>query len=146
MAPQRFNILLVDDEPPSARLFEMSLQKAASAATLYWVATATEAVEALDRRERFIDVIGVDLVVLDLNMTPVDGFEILQRIRGNADPKLATKPVIVMSSSAHREDISRAYQCGATSYIVKPVSLEAMHDVVASLARYWFDVVSLPER
>lgn len=144
MTPQRFNILLVDDERASARLFEMALSEVAPGAKLYWVGTGEEAVEALERRDRFVDLTGIDIVVLDLNMTPVDGFQVLQRIRAHDDSNLANKPLIVMSSSRDPGDIKRAYDCGATSYIVKPVTVEATNNVVAALTKYWLDVVSLP--
>ncbi len=131
--PQRFNILLVEDNPADAHLFQAAMKEVSSRVTIYWVATGKEGLEALERRDRFQDVLGFDIVVADLNMTPPDGFELIQRIR--QAPKLAATPVVVMSSSRNPQDIERVYLCGANSYIVKSVTLEGAYDAAACIAR-----------
>ena len=142
MFPKRFNILLIDDSEEAAKLFEVSLRDVAPRATLYWVATGDEGIEALKRQGRFIDVLGFDIVLLDLNMPAQGGFEVLQRIR--SDEAIAGTPVMVMSNSRSPTDIERAYRCGANSYIVKPVTLERNDEVVAAIAKYWLDIASVP--
>ena len=143
MTPQRFNILLIDDSAEAAQLFELALREGAPRAKLYWVATPEEGMEVLERTGRFVDVIGIDIVVLDLNLGSDDGFDVLQRIR--TDDRFAAKPVVVMSSSRVNSDVERAYRCGANSYVFKPISLERTFEVVAVLAKYWLDIVTLPE-
>jgi two-component system, chemotaxis family, response regulator Rcp1 len=144
MTSQRFNILLIDDNPADARLFEAAMREVAPRVTLYWVATGQEGKEALERRDRFQDVLGFDIVVMDLNMAPIDGFELLKGIR--EVPGLASIPIIVMSSSRNPDDIERAYRCGANSYIVKSVTLEGAYDAAGCIARYWLEIVALPSR
>ena len=144
ITPQRFNILLVEDNPADAHLFQAAMKEVAPRVTIYWVATGKEGLEALERRDRFQDVLGFDIVVADLNMTPPDGFELIQRIR--QAPKLAATPVVVMSSSRNPQDIDRAYLCGANSYIVKSVTLEGAYDAAACIARYWLEIAALPSR
>jgi CheY-like chemotaxis protein len=142
MSPQRFNILLIDDSPEAANLFELALKEVAPRASIYWVATTEEGLEALERRDRFKDALGFDIVILDLNIGPASGFDLLQRIRNHEG--LGSQPVIVMSSSRARNDIDRAYKCGANSFIVKSITLESTYETVAALARYWLDIVALP--
>ena len=144
MIPRRFNILLVDDNRADAQLFETAMGEVAPRVTTYWVATAEEGKEALEKRDRFQDVLGFDILVTDLNMMPTDGFELLKTIRET--PVLAAIPAVVMSSSRSPEDIERAYRCGATSYIVKSLTLEGAYDTAACFARYWLEVVALPTR
>ncbi len=141
MTPQHFNILLVEDSFTDARLFEMALREVAPRVSLYWVATGAEALEALKRQDRFKDVLGVDIVIVDLNIPVADGFEILQTIKSDAGLRL--KPVLVMSSSFDPQDIRRAYNLGANTYFVKPMTLEGIHDLVRCIARYWLEMANL---
>src|SRR5439155_21926607 len=64
------------------------------------------------------------LVLLDLKMPRVSGFEVLSWVR--ADPALQVMPVVVLSSSSHDVDVRRAYQLGANSYVVKPVAFDSL--------------------
>ena len=139
--PQRFNILLVEDSAADARLFEMALREVAPRVSLYWVATSAEAIEALRRQDRFRDVLGIDVVIVDLNMPRTNGFETLELIKN--DPGLKLKPVLVMSSSGDPEDIRRSYLLGANTYFVKPLTLEGLHHLVRCVARYWLEMAAL---
>ena len=142
MTAQRFNILLVEDSPSDARLFEMSLREVAPRVSLYWVATGEEALDALQRTDRFRDIIGIDVVVMDLNLTITDGYSILKKIRGNE--KLCAQPVIIMSSSADPDEVRRCYAAGANAYHTKPMSLDTFRELVRCLTRYWLDLTRLP--
>jgi chemotaxis family two-component system response regulator Rcp1 len=142
VTPQHFNILLVEDSPSDARLFEMALREVAPRVSLYWVATGSEAIEALRRQDRFSDILGIDVVIVDLNMPVTDGFETLEVIK--KDAVLCLKPVLVMSSSFDPEDIRRAYRLGANTYFVKPMTLEGVHHLARCVARYWLELARLP--
>jgi CheY-like chemotaxis protein len=61
--------------------------------------------------------------------------EVLQRIKSN--PATASIPVVVLTSSKEEPDIRKAYELGANSYIVKPVTFEKFVDVVTSVGVYW---------
>lgn len=143
MTAQRFNILLVDDSPSDARLFEMALREVAPRVSLYWVATGEEALEALHRSERLRGILGVDIVILDLNLPPTNGLTVLQRIK--EDEKLVAQPVVVMSSSSDPDEIRRSYQLGANAYHVKPMTLEGTQELLRCIARYWLDMARLPK-
>jgi CheY-like chemotaxis protein len=83
------------------------------------------------------------VILLDLNMPKKDGRESLGEIK--ADPELQNIPIIVLTTSKQEEDILRSYQLHANSYITKPVTFEALVQVVAALGRYWLEIVELPE-
>jgi CheY-like chemotaxis protein len=138
-----FQILLIDDLPSDAKLFEHALQQIETRAKLYWVATAEEGLEYLKREGRFATAGRVRLVVSDLSMPGIDGFELLSEMR--KDPALAATPVVIMSSSRSPRDVLRCYRLGANSYITKPMSLETFVATIGTLVRYWLDIVQLPD-
>jgi chemotaxis family two-component system response regulator Rcp1 len=138
-----FQILLVDDHPSDAKLFEHALKQAETRAKLYWVATAEEGLEYLKQEGRFAGASRVRLVVSDLSMPGVDGFEFLAAMRRNS--ALAATPVVIMSSSRSPRDVLRCYQLGANSFITKPMSLETFVATIATMVRYWLDIVELPD-
>ena len=110
-----FQILLIDDRASDAKLFEHALEQAATRVKLYWVATAEEGLEYLKQEGRFAGAGRVRLVVSDLSMPGMDGFEFLAQVRKN--PALATIPIVILSSSRSPRDVMRCYQLGANSYI-----------------------------
>lgn len=137
-----FQILLVDDHPSDAKLFEHAMGQAATRANLYWVATAEEGLEFLRREGRFAGVGRPRLVVADLNMPGMNGFEFLIEARRN--PAMAPIPIVIFSSSRAPHDVLRCYQLGANSFIAKPMSLESFVAAIGALVRYWLDIVELP--
>ena len=82
------------------------------------------------------------IILLDLNMPRKDGREALQELK--ADPKLRSIRVIILTTSKADEDIARSYDLSATSYITKPVTFDALVDVVRTLGKYWLEIVELP--
>lgn len=144
MKRQRFNILLVEDSLTEAKLFETILREVAPRASMYWVQTAQEAVEALHGSERFRDVAGFDIALLDLNLPGIDGFSLLEQLKGQRLQHGFT-PLIVFSNSRNPKDINRAYELGANSYVTKPATLDANHEAIRLMARYWLEVCALPD-
>jgi two-component system, OmpR family, alkaline phosphatase synthesis response regulator PhoP len=103
------HILAVDDERNIRRLVEVTLLRAG-----YRVSHAEDGVEALEK----IDAERPDLVVLDVMMPRLDGFEVLKRLREN--PKTADLPVVMLTAKAQDADIFRGWQSGADMYLTKP--------------------------
>jgi two-component system alkaline phosphatase synthesis response regulator PhoP len=112
-------ILVVDDEPPVARLVEVNLTRAG-----YAVRIASDGEEALARiaEER------PDLVILDVMMPRMDGFEALKRIK--ADPATADLRVVMLTARAQDEDVFEGYGRGAHWYLPKPFEPEELLTVV----------------
>jgi CheY-like chemotaxis protein len=76
-----------------------------------------------------------NLVLLDLKMPRKSGLEVLGWIR--EQPHLKRLPVVVFTSSKHDQDINKAYDLGANSYLVKPVGFEALLETVKQVQLYW---------
>jgi CheY-like chemotaxis protein len=140
--PGDFQILLIDDHPSDAKLFQHAMEQTASRAKLYWVASAEEGLEFLKGEGRFQGVGPARLVVTDLNMPGMDGFDFIREARRT--PALATTPIIVFSSSRSEQDVLHCYRLGANSFITKPMSLEGFMAAIGTLVRYWLDIVQLP--
>lgn len=76
-----------------------------------------------------------DIVLLDLKMPGIDGFEVLRQVK--QAPVLKRLPIIVLTSSTQDGDRAMSYDCGANSYLVKPVSFEGFLEVVGKINDYW---------
>lgn len=84
-----------------------------------------------------------DLILLDLGLPGLDGFEVLRRLR--ADDRTRRVPVIVVSSSEEESDVRRAYEEGANSYISKSDSPEKTLQRLRLLPVYWLELNRLPD-
>jgi CheY-like chemotaxis protein len=82
------------------------------------------------------------LVLLVIKIPLKDGFEVLERVRQN--PKLKCTPVIIFSASAQEQDVKRAYDLGANSYIVKPNDPERLEEFVSKIHDYWLNFNAMP--
>jgi len=115
-------VLVVDDEPRMVRFVQMNLELEG-----YRVSTASGGLEALDKVREEIP----DLVLLDIMMPEMDGYETLERIR-----QVSSVPVIMLTVKAEEEDKVRGLELGADDYVTKPFSpRELMSRVKAALRR-----------
>lgn len=83
-------------------------------------------------------------ILLDLNLPAIDGCEVLRQIK--QDVRLRTIPVVVFTTAAQPHDIDVCYQLDANSYMVQHVDFERLRYALELLMRYWFSVVTRPER
>ena len=82
------------------------------------------------------------VMLLDITLPLMDGISLLKRLK--ADPALRGIPVVMLTTSSRHEDIVRAYEAGAASYITKPASLEEFLDLARKFEMYWVTVSKLP--
>jgi CheY-like chemotaxis protein len=139
-------ILMADDDPDDRQLTREAFEEAKLANDLRFVEDGVELLDYLNRRGKYADPETSPrpgLILLDLNMPRKDGREALQEIK--ADSKLKRIRIVIMTTSKAEEDILRTYNLSAASYITKPVTFEALVDVVRTLGKYWLEIVELPD-
>ena len=118
-------ILVVDDDPDIARFVEVNLRSAG-----YDVAVAADGEEALEKAAE----LRPDLVLLDVMMPRIDGFEVAQRLRKN--PQTANTSIIMLTAKALSADKVTGLQSGADDYIIKPFDpIELLARVKGTLRR-----------
>jgi two-component system, chemotaxis family, response regulator Rcp1 len=135
-------ILLVEDSPGDVRLTREALVEGKVRNNLHVVEDGIEALRFLRRVDEYADAVRPDLILLDLNLPKMDGRQVLEKIK--ADAELRTIPVVILTSSEAEEDICRAYDLHANCYVTKPVDLEQFITVVKSIEMFWFTIVKLP--
>jgi len=84
-----------------------------------------------------------DLILLDLNMPKVSGWEVLAEMI--KDERLRGMPVVILTTSEQEEEVLKMYKMRCSSFIVKPVDFDKFLKVVRTIAEYWFTVVVLPK-
>lgn len=116
-------ILLVDDEPNIIMALEYTLRK-----NNYDIFIARDGEEAIKLAEK----LEPDLVVLDIMMPKVDGYEVLQHFKEHYTLKHKTQTVII-SAKQKKKDIDKAFDHGAKAYIKKPFSMKKLIKTVTEL-------------
>lgn len=141
-----FIMLLVEDDPNDILLIQRAFAKACLVNPLKVVRDGEEALNYLSGSGEFADRGRYplpSLILLDLKLPRKSGLEILQWLR--QQPALKHIPVIVLTSSKESSDVSRAYDLGANSYLVKPVGFEGLLELVKSIGMYWMILNKTPE-
>ncbi|MGN6717491.1 MAG: response regulator [Candidatus Binatia bacterium] len=138
-------ILLVEDNPDDVALTLRAFKKANIANQII---VANNGVEALDflfgtgsYQGRDIS-IQPEIILLDLKLPKLDGFEVLRTIRCDLRTKLL--PVIVLTSSKEQQDVVESYGLGANSYVRKPVDFEEFQQAVVNLGLFWLLINESP--
>ena len=133
-------ILLVEDNPGDVRLVEVALRELSTDTELDVATDGNQALETLSGGLR--DESVPDLVLLDLNLPRMGGFEFLDEIQDQ--PALARIPILVLTSSNACEDVAESYERAANAYLTKPTDPAEYIEMVETVADFWFDRVALP--
>lgn len=108
-------ILAVDDSAPVRKFVMLALKSDG-----FRVITATDGMQALE----ILATENIDLLITDLNMPNIDGFELIKSVRSN--PLTMNIPIIILSSLANNIDIQNGLDLGANSYLIKPFNTRKM--------------------
>ena len=140
-----FVILMAEDDPDDQMLVKEAFDEVYLKNPLQFVNDGEQLLDYLKREGEFSSLQGTPLpglILLDLNMPKKDGREALKEIK--EIEALRKIPIVILTTSKAEEDIIRSYDLGASSYIVKPVTLNNLMDVARSLGQYWLEIVTLP--
>jgi CheY-like chemotaxis protein len=138
-------VLIAEDDPSDVFLLKRAFTLAQVPATLHFVRDGQEAIDYLEGDSEFQDRTKYplpDLMLLDLKMPRLNGFDVLTWLR--RQPGLKRLLVTVLTSSDQPDDINRAYDLGANSYLLKPHNSGDLSELVAQVKRYWLDLNQCP--
>jgi CheY-like chemotaxis protein len=140
------SILYVEDDEKDVELTLTALEEHHLANAVTVVRDGEQALDYLYRRGAFEGRATHDpvLVLLDLKMPKVDGFEVLRTIK--SDERLKSIPVVVLTSSREEKDLVSSYALGVNAYVVKPVDFDQFIGAVRELGLFWLLVNVPPPR
>jgi CheY-like chemotaxis protein len=136
-------ILVADDDSNDIYLLKRAFLKAGIDVRMEFVQDGEQAIRFLKSRTREQQAPIPELLLLDLKMPRVNGFEVLEWVR--RQPGLKRLLVIVLTSSDEPRDINRAYDLGANSYLVKPCGIEHLMGIAQHLYYYWMNLNRQPD-
>lgn len=142
-ASEAVNIILVEDDDGHATLIEKNLRRAGLANEFVRLKDGQEALDFFAGPTPCADGATTPscLVLLDIKMPRVDGIEVLRRLK--ADPRTATIPIIMLTTTDDPREVERCYQLGCNVYVTKPVEYDSFLEAVKRLGLF-LQVVKLP--
>ena len=139
-------ILLAEDEEDYILLIRDAFRRAGIRNPLYVVWNGEEMIHYLMGQGKYANRAEYplpDLLLLDLKMPRVNGFEVLEWVRNQ--PGLARLRILVLTSSNEMRDVNKAYQLGANSFMVKPIEFEDLTELCRFIKNFWLEASSNPE-
>ena len=137
-------ILLVDDSENDLTLMRAAFKRAGHSGPLKDVRNGEEVIAYLKGEGPYCDRKNFPLptvLLLDLNMPKQNGFDVLAWVR--AQPLLKRLAIVILTASTRSEDVERAFDMGATSYLVKPANLQTLADMMRCLCD-WIRINQFP--
>jgi CheY-like chemotaxis protein len=141
---QSISLLITEDDHEDCLFVEEAFKDSCPDCNLVFVHDGAECMHylnqsvAVDHSNGFV---RPDLILLDLRLPRVGGFEVLVEIK--SDPKFRSIPVVVLTKSSSDQDIRQAYDLGAAGFIIKPDTYDGLLQVARAINEYWFEVVEL---
>ena len=139
-------VLLVEDNPDDVLLVRRAFERLHLANPLHVVGDGQTAIDYMSGSGEFADRAAHPLpvmVLLDLKLPGVTGHDVLRWLK--TQEGLRRIPVVVLTTSDERDDVNSAYDLGVNSYLLKPVSFEALVEMLASLDVYWLLLNEIPD-
>jgi CheY-like chemotaxis protein len=130
METKELRVMLVEDDPEDVAFTKIILRKAGLDRNLLVALDGKEAIEDLVRLKENGSTIP-DLILLDINLPDISGIDLLTKLK--RDHKLSRIPVVMLTGSNVDDDIQKSYDLGASTYLVKPISKDALMLVIENL-------------
>lgn len=131
-------VLRIDDNPDDLLLFQLAWERSRVANPIHCSASCKEATDYLEGRGKFANREAFPLpavIVIDMRLPDGSALEFLRWLR--AHPKLRRMVVIVLSGTAHQEEVNKAYRSGANSFLLKSANSRHLQDTVSHIQSYW---------
>ncbi len=138
------DILLIEDDPGHARLVEKNLRRSGIMNKIIAVSDGQSAIDYLFGEGEYasnkLPAVPM-LVLLDLNLPVLDGYQVLQRIKG--DERTRQIPVVILTTTDDQREVARCYELGCNIYITKPVEYDQFSEAIRKLGLF-LTVVTVP--
>ena len=138
------DVLLVDDSPEDVRLTREALKGSRFRIHLKVATNGEEALAVLRHQGRHANAAQPNLILLDLNMPGMDGFEMLAVMK--QDDALKSIPVVILTTSDSESDVLRTYQLQANAYVTKPARVDQFESTMKAIENFWMGIAKLPIR
>ena len=135
---KELKILLAEDDPDDAEIFQLAIKRSGLATRVMVTHDGQETIDYLSGNDPFHDRTKFpfpNLLIMDIRMPNVDGFHLLTWLRTH--PQCSVVPTLIFSASDQPNDVRKAYQLGANSYIAKPSQLEELVNLIRVVYEYW---------
>ncbi len=141
---QEVTILLVEDDPGHARLIEKNLRRSNITNEIVTLGDGQQAVDYLFGEGKYVEAKRPSpmLVLLDLNLPELDGYQVLKRMKG--DERTKRIPVVILTTTDDTREVERCYDLGCNVYITKPVDYEQFADAIRKIGLF-LSVVTIPD-
>ncbi len=141
---QDVTILLVEDDPGHTRLIEKNLRRANIKNEIAFATNGQEALDYLFCEGTYANRKHAShlLVMLDLNMPVLDGYQVLERMK--KDERTKRIPVVILTTTDDRREVRRCYELGCNVYITKPVDYDQFSEAIRKLGLFLL-VVTMPD-
>ena len=136
-------LLLVEDNEDDVFLTKTAFEASGLRVNLHHVDNGEKCLQFLRREAPYDAVPFPDLILLDMHMPVMDGYEVLTEIV--KDEKLQHVPVVVLTTSNEAADVRKMYALRCSSYITKPVNFDNFVKAIGQLSGYWLTVVVVPD-
>jgi CheY-like chemotaxis protein len=139
-----FSILIADDDADDRYLLQTAFEEKGFKEKIDFVENGVDLLNFLVsiQTNDSVEKKYPRFILLDLNMPKKDGREVLKEMKENPDFKRI--PVIIFTTTKNENEIKRCYELGANTYIVKPVSFDALLKMVEDIRSYWLNTASVP--
>lgn len=146
MSGKSGTVLLVEDNPDDVFFIKWAFKKARLDLTVTVVSDGRDAIDYLEGKPPYGDRAAYPLpafIILDLRLPGMHGLEVLRWIRSHLTFKRL--PITILTGSVIREELNRAYDLGANSFLLKPLSLVDLKNTLQQLTTFWFHAAQLPQ-
>jgi CheY-like chemotaxis protein len=133
-------ILIAEDDIDDRMLLQTAFEETGIKYRIEFVGNGCEVLDFLHKEERNS---YPRFILLDLNMPKKDGRETLKEIK--LHPIFKKIPVVIFTTTKNESEVSRCYELGANSYVVKPDSFESLVRIMTALCNYWFSTAVVPQ-
>lgn len=141
MDQNKLVIIMVEDDAGHARLIEKNLRRANIANEIIHFGDGSGIIDYFFNNERNDAVYERVLILLDLNLPHVDGYDVLARLK--SEEKTRSIPIIILTTTDNPKEIDRCYQLGCNVYITKPVEYDKFSEAIRKLG-LMLEVVKVP--